>query len=121
MGGRGQSAILLKQLCLRSSTMNSLRQNRSRFQPCLVKFTAIRYGELLPRDHSGADSSKLDVLCAADQKNAIQQAVANCGALQYAKVNMKLIDLLSGDFFSQYVKTGTYRFNPSMLRASDEI
>ncbi|KAI6862819.1 hypothetical protein KC343_g12414 [Hortaea werneckii] len=48
----------------------------------------------------------LDVLCAADQENAIQQALANCGALQYAKVNMKLIDLLSGDFFSQYVKTG---------------
>ncbi|KAI7270932.1 hypothetical protein KC345_g7316 [Hortaea werneckii] len=48
----------------------------------------------------------LDVVCAADQKSAIQQAVANSGTLQYAKVNMKLIDLLSGDFFSQYVKTG---------------
>jgi len=29
--------------------------------------------------------------------------------LQYAKVHLKLKDIIDGDFFNQYIKTGTYR------------
>lgn len=30
----------------------------------------------------------------------------DAGALQYAKVYMKLVELIQGDFFNQYIKSG---------------
>lgn len=50
--------------------------------------------------------SKLDVIIPAEKQAAFLEKAADSRTLQYARVHMKLADLLSGDFFGEYIKCG---------------
>ena len=54
------------------------------------------------------DGYQLEILLPRDGANALQQILVDgAGTLQYAKVLMKLSDLIEGDFFNQYIKSGS--------------
>lgn len=53
--------------------------------------------------------SKLDLAVPESVASKVQQAIKTAGGeLQYAKVHLKLQDVLTGDFFNHYIKTGKY-------------
>lgn len=53
------------------------------------------------------DSSQLDVVVPKDLAEQLNGALRDgAGTLRYARVNMKLSELIEGDFFNHYIKTG---------------
>ncbi|KAF7194007.1 Ribonuclease P protein subunit p40 [Pseudocercospora fuligena] len=65
---------------------------------------------------SQAHVHTLDLLVPATCVDSLQQnlSVNGNGTLHYAKIHMKLLDIISGDFFTQYIKTPG-KTNISML------
>ncbi|KAK3681518.1 hypothetical protein LTR37_020881 [Vermiconidia calcicola] len=54
-----------------------------------------------------AFSHTLDVVLSRGDENSLQEHFsAEGGTLQYARVHMKLSEVIEGDFFNQYIKTG---------------
>jgi ribonucleases P/MRP protein subunit RPP40 len=55
-----------------------------------------------------ADEFQLSMVMPTDRAEAFKKSLdSNGGTLQYAKVYMTPRDLLEGDFFNQYIKSGT--------------
>lgn len=53
--------------------------------------------------------SKLDIAVPDSVASKVQQAIKTAGGdLRYAKVHLKLKDVLTGDFFNYYIKTGNH-------------
>lgn len=61
---------------------------------------------------ANADEPQFDVLLPRENAQPLLQSLADGkGSLQYARVNMKLSELVSGDFFNDYMKIGNlHRF-----------
>jgi ribonucleases P/MRP protein subunit RPP40 len=61
-------------------------------------------------------TSQLDILLPKKSWQAVAQKVEERSKLKYFRVQMSLLDVVSGDFFNQYIKTGNYQ---SILRKRD--
>lgn len=66
------------------------------------------HGQAAPRNVTAHDltPSQLELLLPKDVCKAFEAKLKDNGTTRYAKVYMKLGDIVEGDFFSDYIKTG---------------
>ena len=61
--------------------------------------------------------TQLDLVLPAAAAEDFQKALeSGIGTLQYARVHMKLLEVVEGDFFNQYIKSGTHSSVPLISR-----